>query len=226
MSSTLWPIHIVFDGPPAPEAGRFVEVETHDGKSISVGEWQQHGAYWHLVIPAPAPPAPAPVPTQAAPFPEPEFPEIYDRATLAIRTAFSKGWDAAYRNIAKVIDVAATLKAGAQPTTSGPSEWDATLRGPQMSAVTGLTIFKYQMPVLEQFEMKLPYGAMIIRMESQGGMFWLWALVDTNAPIETRKFRAFKTGAPVPPDLKLQYLGFCAVFVQMELGLYIFEELP
>lgn len=32
-------IDIVFDGPPGPEAGRFVEVEDETGKSISVGEW-------------------------------------------------------------------------------------------------------------------------------------------------------------------------------------------
>lgn len=94
-----------------------------------------------------------------------------------------------------------------------------------MSCVSGSTIFKYQMPVLEKFEMKLPKGALIIRMADQDGMFWLWAVVDTNAPDETRHFRAFKTGAEIPSDLHMAYIGFCAVFVQMELGLYIFEEI-
>jgi hypothetical protein len=32
-------IDIVFDGPPGPEAGRFVEVEDDTGKSISFGKW-------------------------------------------------------------------------------------------------------------------------------------------------------------------------------------------
>jgi len=32
-------IDVVFDGPPGPEAGRFIEVEDADGKSISIGEW-------------------------------------------------------------------------------------------------------------------------------------------------------------------------------------------
>jgi hypothetical protein len=93
-----------------------------------------------------------------------------------------------------------------------------------MSEATDRVIFKYQMPVLEQFEMELPRGAEIIRMESQGGMFWMWAVVHTEAPLETRRFRAFKTGAAMPDDMPLRYVGFCAVFVQMELGLYIFEE--
>lgn len=102
--------------------------------------------------------------------------------------------------------------------------WDEKLRGPRMSDATGRVIFKYQMPVLEEFTMTLPASAEILRMEDQGGMFWLWAVVNTDAPTEERKFRAFKTGAKIPDGLDLRYVGFCAVFVQMELGLYIFEE--
>lgn len=41
-------IAIVFDGPPGPEAGRFVEVE-RDGKSIEFGKWEQIAdGYWQL----------------------------------------------------------------------------------------------------------------------------------------------------------------------------------
>ena len=47
-------LHIVFDGPPGPEAGRFVEVETAEGESINAGEWRQVGDYWHLVTRSPA----------------------------------------------------------------------------------------------------------------------------------------------------------------------------
>lgn len=101
--------------------------------------------------------------------------------------------------------------------------WDADLRGPIMSNAKGLVIYKYQMPVLEQFSMQLPQGAKIIRMKDEGGLFWLWAIVDTEAPTEQRNFMAFKTGAEIPRNVDLEYVGFCAVFVQMELGLYIFE---
>jgi hypothetical protein len=107
-------------------------------------------------------------------------------------------------------------------------QWDTALRGPKMSTTTGRTIFKYQMPVLEQFTMKLPKGAHVIRMADQGGMFWLWAVVDTTEPDEDRHFVAVKCGAPVPstpPNVQLVYVGFCAVHVQMELGLYIFERI-
>lgn len=104
-------------------------------------------------------------------------------------------------------------------------QWDENTRGPRMSDATGRVIFKYQMPVLEEFTMTLPMGAKIIRVQDMDGMFWMWAMVNTDAPDEIRKFRAFKTGAKIPDDLVLEYVGFCAIFVQMELGLYIFEEI-
>lgn len=107
-------------------------------------------------------------------------------------------------------------------------QWDEGLRGPKMSSTSGMTIFKYQMPVLEQFTMTLPEGAEILRVEDQGGMFWMWALVDTNKEDESREFIAVKTGAPVPDmgGREIRYIGFCAIFVQMELGLYMFEVMP
>ena len=44
-------LRIVFDGPPGPEAGRFVEVEDEHGKSITAGEWRQRpDQLWELVI--------------------------------------------------------------------------------------------------------------------------------------------------------------------------------
>ena len=44
-------ICIIFDGPPGPVAGRFVEVETEDGKSIGVGEWSERpDGMWALTI--------------------------------------------------------------------------------------------------------------------------------------------------------------------------------
>jgi hypothetical protein len=44
-------INLIFDGPPAPESGRFVEVETDDGYSISLGQWlERPDGYWTLRI--------------------------------------------------------------------------------------------------------------------------------------------------------------------------------
>lgn len=41
-------IDIVFDGPPGPEAGRFVEVESPSGTSVKFGEWIDDGEFWRL----------------------------------------------------------------------------------------------------------------------------------------------------------------------------------
>lgn len=45
------PINIIFDGPPGPAAGRFIEVETDDYTSIRVGEWiERADGLWALRI--------------------------------------------------------------------------------------------------------------------------------------------------------------------------------
>lgn len=110
----------------------------------------------------------------------------------------------------------------------GPSfdpEWDERARGPRMSNVEGRTIYKYQIPLLEQFVMQLPLGAEVLRMESQGGMAWMWCLVDTRRPKSERRFLAFKTGAPIPDNRELLYCGFVTMYIQAEIALYVFEDL-
>jgi hypothetical protein len=47
-------VDIVFDGPPAPESGRFVEVEDDTGRSINLGEWiHRPDGFWALRLPIP-----------------------------------------------------------------------------------------------------------------------------------------------------------------------------
>lgn len=44
-------IDFVFDGPPGPEAGRFVEAENPDGQSVKVGEWlERPDGKWALRV--------------------------------------------------------------------------------------------------------------------------------------------------------------------------------
>lgn len=103
-------------------------------------------------------------------------------------------------------------------------QFDESTRGPMMSGTTGNRIWKYQMPVSEKFEMKLPKGAQIIRMAGEGGMLWLWAVVDTSAPDEVRVFEAFKAGGTMPDDMSMhEFVGMAHIYIQQELMLYIFE---
>lgn len=87
------------------------------------------------------------------------------------------------------------------------------------------SIYKYQAPVKEQFSLLLPVGAQVLRVDDVDGMFFIWAIVDTEEKAtEERFFECYKTGAPFRKDpSELNYLGFWKIFVQMELCLYVFE---
>lgn len=102
--------------------------------------------------------------------------------------------------------------------------WDSTTRGPRMSDATGDVIFRYQVPILERFTLDLPGGAQIIRVAMENGFASIWAVVNTNAKLEKRYFHAYKTGARIERRNDLHYLGFISLHVQMELGLYLFED--
>ena len=105
-----------------------------------------------------------------------------------------------------------------------PQEFDTALRGNIMSGNSGNRIWKYQMPVAEKFTLNLPKDAQIIRMAGENGLLWLWAVVDTDAPLQERHFEAFKAGGTMPDDLTCHvFRGMAAIFIQAELMLYIFE---
>ena len=51
-------IDILFDGPPGPDGGRFVEVEDANHQSLRLGEWIERGdGYWALRVPRSSLPA-------------------------------------------------------------------------------------------------------------------------------------------------------------------------
>lgn len=85
-------------------------------------------------------------------------------------------------------------------------------------------IFKYRVPFMEEVKMQLPQGAQVIRIDGLDGALWLWAVVDKGAPLEERVFHLFKTGAAMPSSTTYRYLGCGAIFIQMELMMYVFEE--
>jgi hypothetical protein len=88
------------------------------------------------------------------------------------------------------------------------------------------TIYKYTLPFMEVSKLKLPKGAKVIRCDGFDGFIFMWAIIDTEAEIEERTFYLFKTGAKMPDDIleRYRYLGCGAIFVQMELMMYVFEE--
>lgn len=89
-------------------------------------------------------------------------------------------------------------------------------------------IFKYSIPTKEKYAIELPQGAKIIRVEDVDGLFYLWAIVDTqeNHPTELRYLEFYKTGQPIETPLNdLVFLGTCKLFIMQELCLYVFENI-
>ncbi len=88
------------------------------------------------------------------------------------------------------------------------------------------TIFKYPLPVQEKYAIELPYNAKIIRVEDVDGLFFLWAMVDTEQEQKQLRFLEFyKTGQPIETPLSdLMFLGTCKLFIMQELCLYVFEN--
>jgi hypothetical protein len=69
------------------------------------------------------------------------------------------------------------------------------------------TIHKYNVTMEDTFELKLPRGAQILTVQEQYGEPQLWAVVDTSAPKEPRRFRLVGTGHPIDEKLNLSYVG-------------------
>lgn len=101
------PINIIFDDPPGPQPGRFVEVETDDGASLSVGTWvEREDGLWALRIAA------LPV------YEEPTHQALDDALVAAKRCAYGDSNDDEIEALQGVIDEALALIPGyVRPTT-------------------------------------------------------------------------------------------------------------
>lgn len=65
-------------------------------------------------------------------------------------------------------------------------------------------IFKYTIPTKEKYDIELPQGAKILRVEDVDGLFYLWAIVNTEEdhPKEIRCLEFYKTGQPIETPLE------------------------
>ena len=64
-------------------------------------------------------------------------------------------------------------------------------------------IFKYHVPVIDRFELSLPIGAEILKIDIQDSSMeksFMWALVNPEAELEVRKFRLVGTGHPIEEE--------------------------
>lgn len=86
-------------------------------------------------------------------------------------------------------------------------------------------IYKYQLPFMEDSYINMPSDSQIIRVDGLDGALWVWAIVDTERPVVEKRFKLFKTGGEMPQDMnRYFYIGCGAIFIQMELMMYVFQE--
>lgn len=59
-------------------------------------------------------------------------------------------------------------------------------------------VWKYEIPVADNFALRLPEGARFLHVDVQDGHPRLWVLVDTEQAIEDKFFVLAGTGHPIP----------------------------
>ncbi|QGH74659.1 hypothetical protein KNU84_gp045 [Bacteriophage DSS3_VP1] len=86
---------------------------------------------------------------------------------------------------------------------------------------------RHRIPALEDFKvfMNGDYDK-ILSIQHYEGFTYMW--IETDESVENRgfiPFKAFKTGAQMPDNIldEYEYVGFYPIFIQMELGLYVFK---
>jgi len=86
-------------------------------------------------------------------------------------------------------------------------------------------VYKYQIPALESFTLDLPKGSKVIRVDHIEGFSYLWALVPFGELEKDRyHFKGSKTGGVFEHENELEYIGVHCLFVQQEIGLYVFLD--
>ncbi len=69
------------------------------------------------------------------------------------------------------------------------------------------TIYKYPVPVQDEFVVDMPIGAEVLAVQIQGGEAQMWALVETDRPMSKRTFYVRGTGNDYSKQLKGAYVG-------------------
>ena len=86
-------------------------------------------------------------------------------------------------------------------------------------------VYKYLIPFQEDFDLKLPKGSKVVRIDTDNGNPYLWALVPVDeTEIYTYKFKSSKTGGIIDHSDDLIFLDTYSIYIQMELMLYVFLE--
>src|SRR5437867_4021758 len=81
------------------------------------------------------------------------------------------------------------------------------------------TVFKYPLPMQDDFTLELPEGAEPLSVQVQRGQPCLWTLVDPSRSLQTRSFHMAGTGHPINNPDRLRFIDT----FQIEGGMLVFH---
>lgn len=83
---------------------------------------------------------------------------------------------------------------------------------------------KFPVHIEDVLYIKMPQDAKILCVQTQNHMPQMWALIDTEKPIEARRFRLYATGHPI--DIEENDLSYIGTFQLLEgdLVYHLFEQ--
>lgn len=85
-------------------------------------------------------------------------------------------------------------------------------------------IYKYILPIGDIVRVQMPSGAVPVRVDSVDGIPYIWAMVNPDNPMKWHELHMFKTGGVMPDGIvDAKHIGQLAIFVQMELMLYVYQ---
>ena len=85
------------------------------------------------------------------------------------------------------------------------------------------TVWKFPIPIADDFVLKMPRDAEILFVGNQGDQACLWARVVPDRRVEDRRFYLRGTGHPI--DLDCKHVGSFMLYAG-NLVFHIFEALP
>lgn len=75
-----------------------------------------------------------------------------------------------------------------------------------------MKIYKYLVPITDEFTIEMPLGAKILSFQMQNEIPTIWAAVWENSSIEERSFCLRGTGHDIDMDLVKTYIGTIQMF--------------
>lgn len=83
-----------------------------------------------------------------------------------------------------------------------------------------MSIWKFPLEIDDKSTLEMPRGAKILCLQVQKGRPCIWAIVEVNEPLVTRRFSTYGTGQNVPYPAQLRnYVGT----YQLDAGSLVFH---